>query len=389
MPIRSAVLGAEPTPESPTEETPSTSAEAPKRRGRRKKAELIADAVIPGDRDQVEVKFEATGNKGQRDWLTAVELYREKKIEFVDGMLKYAVEKMDQQREQGLPREGEVPGSADDSDLQLNLQGMEKRWASLQQQLDSSSEPEETSTLAEEAEQVRGKIMEMGGIDPASDEGYARRAQYEGHEVPPEAEVGDEVVIGSRTYRVGHGNVLVQGNKNISESGSDKLIQASRRWQRELGAGADGPWQSTSIAKPAGGVSSSAFESTATGTQTSTGASNEASSATFERVELGQTSDEIMPSVWKIGNGLLDKIGLPDYSSIQVGPITASRMIQDTGERVEVQLRSGKKAKLPKSVIDGFEEIDDVLEYVMGQFRSQAVAFLEAVNPGSTTQTPS
>jgi hypothetical protein len=54
--------------------------------------------------------------------------------------------------------------------------------------------------------------------------------------VPPDAELGDEVRVGAETMRVGHGGVLTTSPVAVD----GEVVKPKRRWQRELGSGPTG-----------------------------------------------------------------------------------------------------------------------------------------------------
>jgi hypothetical protein len=167
--------------------------EQPKRT-RRTKAQMIADAVVPADDAQVELKDAGTGAKIQRPWLVAVEMVREGKAEWADKSMKYALMKYDQQK--AAP----------------------------------AFEPPEGETEAEKAERLDGPY----GLDPA-------KQDTKSENIPPEAEVGDEVLANDSVFRVGHGGVLTNQHSPVSIEG--EIVHAKRRWQR----GADNEWRSADL----------------------------------------------------------------------------------------------------------------------------------------------
>lgn len=298
----------------------------PKRK-RRTKAELIADAVVPGLDDDVEVKDKATGAKITRPWRVAVEMHRDGKIDLLESGsdLKYPFLKYEQQRASSAFQTG---GTAT-----------------------GESGGEEAASPA---------------VDTPADTGN----DSSGQRLAPEgAELGDEVVIGPDVYTVGHGatpdqHVLVQGPVSVD----GHILLPTNRWQRELGGARDGEWQSTPVSKPS-------IDSPANG-------NGKAQEVKVETEKLGRTieaaDDDVGVLKWKIGNGILEKIGLPDYSSLQVGPISASRMVIDDGRRTVVELGDGRSGQVPTAVIEAFEEVDNTVEYIARRFRGQLQAFLEA-----------
>src|SRR5688572_17156323 len=103
MPVNFGALGIDPSEPDPEKEEAVQAKPEPKKRARRTKAQMIADAVIPGDEEKVVLKLTDTGSTVERPWLVAVEMFRAGKAEFVDppeapSPLKYAVMKMDEQK---------------------------------------------------------------------------------------------------------------------------------------------------------------------------------------------------------------------------------------------------------------------------------------------------
>src|SRR5262245_41028581 len=129
-------------------------ADEPKRK-RRTKAELIADAPEFSADDPVEIKDAGTGAKVVRPWSEAAALVRAEKAEFSDKSLKYALLKEDQSQGSDTPVGAPAKSAFDSPELTVE-----------------------------------------------------QSQQHAGTTVPPDAEVGDEVRIGSDTLRVGHGRVL-------------------------------------------------------------------------------------------------------------------------------------------------------------------------------------
>ena len=376
MPIRSNALPSpepDPTPDAiasdGTELDQSGGTQEPPKRSRRSKAQMIADAVIPTDGEQVEIKDLNTGAVVTRPWLDAVELFRKGAVEFVEksnerpSPLKYAVAKMDQQ--------AAAPAFA--------------------------TEPVATESI----EQPQPSLSEQVGS------------------APPEAALGDEVRIGSETYRVGHGGVLT--SSVVAENG--KSVVAKRRWQRELGAGPNGPWESvvltqTSDQRPIfDGATAPKVDNTGAFGQPNESPAPDATpdhdqaqadidslygdpapqngnggepQITVETQKLPRTYEEIEPGVIKIGTGMLDKIGIPappnsygGASALQIGPITMSRQIVDDGRR-HVEIVRGREVTVISAAAEAFEELDNTVEFVGARFRGQLQSFLEAI--GATQQ---
>lgn len=298
MPINPSALGGTPEEQPPADE--------PKGRTRRTKAQMIADAVVPANDEQVDLKDSGTGAKIQRPWLVAVEMVREGKADWAEKSMKYALMKFDQEKVAG-----------------------------------AFAEP----------------TVEQG--EPVSLEEQVLSHQAV---VPPDAEVGDEVSVGSDTFRVGHGRVLIDGSRPISVDG--KIVKAKRRWRRELGSGANGPWEAVPYPSPA--VAPDKSESNGKGADVTVQTERQP----MDVLQVGELE-------WKVGSGILEKIGLPDYSSLQVGPISVSRFVMDDGRRSTVQIGS-REATIPTAVVEAFQEITDVVEYVARYQRGELISFLES-----------
>jgi hypothetical protein len=323
--------------------------EAPKRK-RRTKAELIADAVVPGLDDVVEVKDITTGAKIERPWRVAVEMFREKKVDWPDNVLKYAFMKYEQER------------------------ATQAGGAFAQQ---PSGDP-----ASQEPMGAAGTV-ESPGQTPSPDVGAhsgkpVDATDASGQRLAPEgAELGDEVVVGAETYVVGHGGVLVQG---MVSNGNDPIIP-KRRWQRELGSGPDGPWESHSLAGGSVTFSGPTGQATVPGTASAEEIANATKSSeplSVETQRLPRTQEVLDDGALKIGTGVLEKIGMPDYSSFQVGPITMSRTVIDDGRRTTVTFDDGRQGEVITAAVEGFDLIDNTVEFVAKRFRGQLVSFLES-----------
>jgi hypothetical protein len=269
------------------------------RRTRRTKAQMMADAVVPADDEVVLVKDIGTGAKLERPWLVALELVRGEKAEWVDKSMKYAMAKYDEQKK---------------SPEQLGSQ--------------------------EPAEKVDVPTFDGGTVPPRE------LTVASGMLAAPEgAALGDQVVIGAETYTVGHQNALVKGLVSVD----DEIVVPKRLWQRELGSGPEGPWTvqvlvGLDVYSASDEVPEQAEEKLAV-EQTSNGKAD--IDAVPERIT--HTVDESAPGTFKVGTGMLEKIGLPNYSSLQIGPLTLSRTVQDDGRRTKTTVNAlqGTAAVLP------------------------------------------
>lgn len=378
MPVKQGAFGESPAP-----------AEAPKRR-RRTKAEMIADAVVPANDATVEVKFIGTGTKGERTWPEAVVLFREDKIEFIDKTLKYAVEKYEQLATM-MPTQANAPKLAD----------LVSHWNELQRHLDEANLTEDEKQQVEsDAELLREQIIAAGGQDPASDEAYAARASdipRHSNGIPLEAELGDEIMIGGMLRYVGHNNQTSQVRP--VHGFTKEPIEAQKRWledgtyvdlakeRTQEKAAQKGFFDSavTSLTSSAGGAVSMTVSPSGASSVSVTPAPtpSKGNGVTVEREQLPARIEQVDLNVWQVSTGVLEKIGLPDYSSLQIGPIHASRKVLDDGRRTKVQIGK-REAEIPTATIEGFREAADVVEFITREVRGQLVDFLEAVKPGST-----
>lgn len=384
MPIKSAVFGAPEEPKSEPAAAPPeapTTAPEPAKRTRRTKAELIEAAVVPADDAVTEVKFIDTGSKGERPWLVAVELFRDKKAEFVDKTLKYAVDKMDQIRAASKAPEPS-PAPPAEAPAQDTVDALTLRWRNLQKLLDETSSPEKTVALAEEAELVRGQIVALGGPDVARavDASGVHDGKTGDPNIPPDAAIGDEVRIGAETYRLGHGRVLTRGPMSTPDG---TVIKPKQRWQRELGTGGKGPWEPTLLDSSAGIVAdvfgAAAQPAATNGSEVAAPASTEV----FKAEPAGNSVELVSPGVYRVTMGYLETIGLPDYSSLKIGPATVTHEVADDGRRTKVNM-GGRLVELPTAVIEAQVECAQISEFVMRSERQSMVNFLESVKPGST-----
>lgn len=403
MPIKNASFG----DEAPTASQPATAdgTTAPKKR--RTKKELIAAAVIPADDIKVAIKFKATGTEGDREWPIAVGLVKEGKAEFVDKGLKYAVLKMDQNAEGGGAGAG---GSAPAANRKVGekLDSLETRWVALQAKVDEAKGEQEIRDLSAEAENVREEITSLGGQDPTIDEAYARREKGEPQSLrfpkdgprhvplPDAAEIGDEVVINGSTSYIGHGHTMISASPH-NDAG---VIEANGRWAKT-----DNGWNYTDLKKErtAARASEEGFHDPAAGDKledgnrsitkaasqaagiTKDGEKNTQGDLVIQREAVGQGAElvDVNLGLWKVSMGYLEKIGLPDYSSLQIGPASAQRHILDDGRRIVVAMH-GREVEIPAVVAEAMQEAAQVCEYVMRAERQAMVNFLEAVKPGST-----
>jgi hypothetical protein len=302
--------------------TSGVSAEQPKRT-RRTKKQMVADAVIPGDSEMVEVKDLNTGAKIQRNWRDAVSLVQSGAVEFTDKAMKYALEKEEQIAAQGA------------------FQG----------------EPAETPLSQAEADRaIAVENIEQPQPAPSAN-------------VPPDAQLGDEVRVGSETLRVGYDRALT--NSPVADANGE-VIRPARRWQRELGAGPDGPWQQTPLTmigepRPILEKSDAPIEKD----------SQNGNGVTVQTERLPREMEELDDGSIKIGTGILEKIGLPDYSSLQLGPITISRTIKDDGRRTSVTFDDGREGEVITAAVEGYELLDKY-----GRVRRQALPGAVVLVPG-------
>lgn len=321
-----------------TELAQSGGAQEPAKRTRRNKAQMIADAVVPADADEVEVKDLNTGAKVKRAWLEAVQLVGLGAAEFVDKTLKYAVMKMEQQ--------AAAPAFA-------------------------QSDPQPAAAVGQQP-----SSPQAGGV-------------------PPGAALGDEVRVGAETYRVGHGGVLTS-SPVADEAGN--IVKAVRRWQRELGSGVDGPWESVALTQtetqrplfdPPAQAAAGAFSEPAPNGKAEQDVVERAVAANAPVVQtekLPHTIESVEGTQFvKIGTGILEKIGLPQIeqyaggSSLQIGPITMSRTIVDDGRRTTHTFADGRTSEVITAAAEGFDLMDDTCEFIAARFRGQLQSFLQSI----------
>jgi hypothetical protein len=321
MPINpNARTSPQPEPdESPDSVAPEATTAEPAKRKRRTKAEMLEDAVVPADGEIVKLKDVGTGVKIERPWVEAVALVDDGKAEFADKDMKYARIKYAQQQAPPASQEPTVP---------------------------SDQAPPATDAF--------------GRPSPEQLEAAQLPTDESGQMVAPEgASHGDEVVIGAKTYFVGPTGVLVDGVVDAP---------AMRCWQRELGTGGTGPWESTAI-------SQSMPPSTP---PVENNGHSDQPPITVQTERLPRTVEPLDNGMVKIGTGILEKIGLPDYSSFQVGPITISREVFDDGRRTVVPLGDGREGEVIAAAVEGFELLDNTVEFIAARFRGQLRPFLQA-----------
>jgi hypothetical protein len=176
--------------------------------------------------------------------------------------------------------------------------------------------------------------------------------------------------------RVGHGGVLT--NSPIADS-DGKPVKAKRRWQRQLGSGLNGPWESVALTQI--GDSKPIFDTPAKAPEIEPVSNGNGAPTTPPVLAApeGQEAEitQVSAVTWKVGTGILEKIGLPDYSSLQIGPISASRMVVDDGRRTTVILGT-KTVEIPTAVVEVFKDACNVVEFVARYQRGELVSFLES-----------
>jgi hypothetical protein len=357
----------------------------PAKRTRRTKAELIAAAVVPADDDPIALKDSGTGAKIERPWAEAVALVKAEKAEFVDKSLKYAVMKAEQ--EKAAP--AFAPENTQKQDVRYDparTSHMVKtdefvdphgtpyvRIADIHGGHEGTMTLEEWGALSADASPATDAF---GRPSPEQLEAARLPTDGSGQMIAPEgAEHGDEVIVGVKTYRVGPGGVLVDGVVDAP---------SKRRWQRELGTGSEGPWESKAIVHPGAFQQPGSPPAPTSASSSQNGDGGAPKDVTIERERLPHTTEQVDDGSgdgvlkWKIGNGILEKIGLPDYSSLQIGPISISRMVVDDGRRTVVPLSEGREGEVPTAVIEAFEEIDNTVEFIGARFRGQLMSFLQS-----------
>jgi hypothetical protein len=376
MPIKRDILGTpdpdEPTPgqlsmdEPETTQEPSTADSEPAKRKRRTKAEMIADAVVPETEDMIEVKDSSTGAKVQRLWHEAVELVKSEKAEFVNKELKYALAKFEQQQQAALALAQPSDDPAE-RDVRYARNGEALLKTGEANDVVSYSDEQGSGTMTADEWNLLSMTPPPADATPSN--------------VPPDAKLGDEVVVGAETMRVGHGGVLTTSPVAVD----GEVVKPKRRWQRELGSGSNGPWQS----KIVGGNVPARVEAAASSEVPAQNGKGDDSQPDViaQAVRSGEpvvqaerqpvTYEQVSPVEWKIGTGVLEKIGLPDYSSLQIGPITASRSVIDDGHRTTVTI-GNREAVIPTVAVEIGQVASDIVEYIARYQRGELVSFLES-----------
>jgi hypothetical protein len=80
----------------------------------------------------------------------------------------------------------------------------------------------------------------------------------------------------------------------------------------------------------------------------------------------------------RVSSGYLEKIGLPEYSGLQIGPTQVTDYVEDRGEMIEVQTKDGVKYAR-KAVVDALRQCNIDAEAAMRAERQSMINFLEAV----------
>jgi hypothetical protein len=347
--------------------------EQPQRK-RRTKAELIADAVVPAADAQIEVKDSGTGARIKRPWPEAVALVKGGQAEFVDKSLKYAVLKMEQQpiaESSAFARPAQPSDDPAEREVRYTIDGQALFKAALEQ----GDAPDDLVVWqADNGESGKMWTKEwdlLAQSPPMLPENQEQPTSSPGTtSVPPDAELGDEVRVGTETLRVGHGGVLTTSPVAVN----GEVVRPRRRWQRQLGAGSNGPWEST-LLRTDSDEPNKTTEWVDLGEPVNQNGHGDGPVVQTER--LPAEVERVSELMWKVGTGILEKIGLPDYSSLQIGPISASRMVVDDGRRSEVTI-GDRKALVPTAVIEVFREAMDVTEYIARHQRGELVSFLES-----------
>jgi hypothetical protein len=386
MPINpSALSSPEPDPIPPQDTSgdaptsvPATDAEQPQRK-RRTKKELTDAAVVPAPDAPTEVKDAGTGAKVMRPWSEAVALVKANQAEFVDKTLKYAVLKMEQEpvvASSAFAQPAQPSEDPSEREVRYTVDGQALLKVGAADGLVSYSDEHGERTM-------RVDEWELLSMSPPPRDGGAVSSN-----VPPDAELGDEVRVGAETMRVGHGGVLTTSPVAVD----GEMVKPKRRWQRELGSGPNGPWQSTTltshVAQEAVDRSRAVTDSVQSDVNEMELAAREkdfrapvfnenGNGVTVQSEHLPVDYEQVGPAVWKIGTGFLEKIGMPDYSSFQIGPITASRTVIDDGRRSEVVLK-GKTKSIPTACVEVGVEASDICEFIGSYQRGELVSFLQS-----------
>jgi hypothetical protein len=135
-----------------------------------------------------------------------------------------------------------------------------------------------------------------------------------------------------------------------------------------LGTGANGTWESRPLSQQ---------DAPAVAPEDPKPTDQNGHRATVETVQLPETVEDVYPGVVKISTGTLDKIGLPNYSSLQIGPITATRLVKDDGRRTTTTVK-GREVSVITAAVEAFEELNNTVEFIGDRFRGQLMTYLES-----------
>lgn len=310
------IVGFDPPAGEQQEEQPK-----PKRK-RRTKAEIerdnIAAAVIPGDDDPVTVVMKDTGTPAERPWLVAVEMYRDGKVE-LNKDHQFAVKKIDLERE-AAKQGAQAPDPAGDGAPAAEPQPLQ--------------EPPAPAPSGPAAAAFAPQPDAASAVPAPQDKIFVRMAGANKTHVvsfdPSEWELARALVF--------------TGAGEFTEDENERLHQtqlSAGDLPGPIAAKVPNPQTAMTITPPA------------------------------------PNDDAAKPGVWKVSMGYLEKIGLPDYSSLQVGPAAAQHMVIDDGRRQDYDL-GDRRVSLPVSVIEGMQKCAQVCEAVMRAERSSMINFLES-----------
>jgi hypothetical protein len=369
--------------------------------GRRTKEQLIQDAVIPPDGTLLKMK--TPDGFADVPWPEAAQRFMEAggkrngPVDFVDTSDRYKAWKWASQQggaEQSQASEPSPQSPAADERAKARLTNDGAVWDYVREM---QHEGVDLVIFTVRGDESGGEFsLPTASWDelPAYIDPNEAKVEHDGGnpQLPSEAEPGDEVRIGSETFRVGHGGVLT--SSPVADPDTGATLKPYRRWQRELGAGKDGKWEAVIVGPSyddqVGAAVERAAEKVASKPVEEAVQQGLAAQATEAPViEPGQ-SQSFTESVaqqtidgWKVGAGFLEKIGLPEYSSIQIGPFTASRTVHvASGERYSLTRENGTVVTAPKEAIDAMIECCNACEIAARIVRSDFLSFIAAAKPG-------
>lgn len=307
----------------------------PPRRRRRSseevRAEKIAKAKVPQDDEEVTVVFKETGATEKRLWPEAVALRRTDKVE-LNEKHEFAFLKIEQE--------------------------------------------EAARRAADDAEFDGDEIRVPRGDQPV-------QATIEGAKVTwPWSQLVEHIVVN------GNDNVVFEGDYYPRAMGEERRrYQAAAAPPPDPGARVDEP-PPVPPASPVGpgDVGAGRVDADEIELGPLPAARGEARSEIESMRQETPVVEQVDTLVWRVGMGYVEKIGLPEYSSLSIGPCTASRHVIDDGrrERYELTGRNGNQiVELPATVVEALREAAQICEVVMRAERQSMINFLEQAKAGA------